>query len=127
MRKFQLGLAAAVALTGFATPAQAAEDTYVVVLREHIFSASFTTEHDLSVRHTYSSALNGFSATMTAGKAASLAKDPDVTMIQRNQVHTLNDEQNNPQAWGLDRIDQRSHRSTRRTSTRRTRRACTRT
>ncbi|MDT7784903.1 MAG: hypothetical protein QOF58_3322 [Pseudonocardiales bacterium] len=108
MRKFRIGLAAAVVLMGLSTPAQAAEDTYVVVLREHILTANVTSQYDVNVRHTYSSALNGFSATMTARKAADLAEDPNVTRVQRNKVHTISDAQNNPQAWGLDRIDQRN-------------------
>lgn len=108
MRKFRLGLAAAVALTGIGIPAQAAEDTFIVVLREHILTADVTSQYDVSVRHTYSSALNGFSATMTAEKAARLAKDPNVVEVQRNQVHEISDEQTNVPTWGLDRIDQRS-------------------
>ncbi|MFS8095536.1 S8 family peptidase [Lentzea alba] len=90
------------------TPAQAAEDTYVVVLREHILTANVTSQYDVSVRHTYSSALNGFSANMTAQKAADLAKDPAVERVQRNVVHRVSDEQTNVPTWGLDRIDQRT-------------------
>ncbi|MEV6243461.1 S8 family serine peptidase [Lentzea sp. NPDC051838] len=108
MRKFRLGLAAAVVLTGLSTPAQAAEDTYIVVLREHILTTNVTSQYDVNVRHTYSSALNGFSATMTEQKAAELKKDPNVQLVQRNITHTVSDAQNNPQAWGLDRIDQRT-------------------
>jgi subtilisin family serine protease len=108
MRKFRIGLVAAVGLTCVSTPAQAAEDTFIVVLREHILTTSVTSQYDVSVRHTYSSALNGFSATMTAQKAAQLAKDPNVAMVQRNQTHVISDEQTNVPTWGLDRIDQRS-------------------
>ncbi|MGW6935881.1 S8 family serine peptidase [Lentzea sp. NPDC054927] len=97
------------ALTFIGTPAQAtAEDTFVVVLREHVLSANVVGQYDVSVRHTYSAALNGFSATMTAQKAADLAKDPGVALVQRNRTHHVSDAQNNPQAWGLDRIDQRT-------------------
>ncbi|MGW4212550.1 S8 family serine peptidase [Lentzea sp. NPDC004789] len=67
-----------------------------------------TSQYDVHVRDTYSSALNGFSATMTAQKAAQLAKDPNVAMVERNKIHRISDAQNNPQAWGLDRIDQRT-------------------
>jgi subtilisin family serine protease len=61
-----------------------------------------------SVKHTYSTALHGFSVTgMSERQARRLAADPDVEFVERNTVATIQETQSNP-TWGLDRIDQAS-------------------
>ncbi|TWP51995.1 S8 family peptidase [Lentzea tibetensis] len=112
-------MAAALIAAGTATPASAqgrvlgadsptaVPDSYLVVLREHIASADVSRRHGANVTRTYSSALNGFAATMTAAQARAVAADPAVSFVQQNQRLSLLDAQNNPPSWSLDRIDQR--------------------
>ncbi|WP_239152138.1 S8 family peptidase [Virgisporangium aurantiacum] len=60
-----------------------------------------------AVTHTYSRALNGFSATMSETQAKRLAADPSVEYVQADGIYTISGTQPNPPSWGLDRIDQR--------------------
>ncbi|MFI0999836.1 S8 family peptidase [Streptomyces galbus] len=58
-----------------------------------------------TVNRTYTSALNGYSATLTSTGARRLAADPDVASVEQDQVvHALGTQTSAP--WGLDRIDQ---------------------
>jgi subtilisin family serine protease len=123
------GIAGAVAVaTAFAAvPAQAAEgqillagsesavaDSYIVVLKDGVRSASVAAEaSSLSARYgaqvsrTYSSALNGFAIHATEAEAKRLAADGAVEFVQQNQEFTISDTQDSPPSWGLDRLDQR--------------------
>jgi subtilisin family serine protease len=123
------GVAGAVAVaTAFAAlPAQAAEgqillagsensvaDSYIVVLKDNLRSASVAAEasnlsakYGAQVSRTYSSALNGFAIHATEAEAKRLAADGAVEFVQQNQKFTINDTQENPPSWGLDRLDQR--------------------
>ncbi|TJZ43482.1 S8 family peptidase [Streptomyces piniterrae] len=59
-----------------------------------------------TVRRTYTAALNGYSAALSADQARRLAADPAVDRVfQDRTVHALGT-QTNPPSWGLDRIDQ---------------------
>ncbi|REK85058.1 S8 family peptidase [Streptomyces inhibens] len=59
-----------------------------------------------TVRRTYTAALNGYSATLSAEAARRLAADPAVDKVfQDRTLHALGT-QTNPPSWGLDRIDQ---------------------
>ncbi|MEV4710157.1 S8 family peptidase [Micromonospora sp. NPDC049374] len=60
-----------------------------------------------SVSDTYSAALTGFAAKMTASQAARLAANPAVAYVEQDQVVTIQATQTNA-TWGLDRIDQRN-------------------
>ena len=60
-----------------------------------------------SVTHTYTHALNGFSATMSEAQAKRLAADPSVEYVQADGIYTISGTQTNPPSWGLDRVDQR--------------------
>ncbi|WP_408631840.1 S8 family peptidase [Micromonospora palythoicola] len=60
-----------------------------------------------SVSDTYSAALTGFAAKMTAAQAARLAANPAVAYVEQDQVVTIQATQTNA-TWGLDRIDQRN-------------------
>ncbi|MEV2242005.1 S8 family peptidase [Micromonospora sp. NPDC049891] len=59
------------------------------------------------VSDTYSAALTGFAAKMSATQAARLAANPAVAYVEQDQVVTLQATQTNA-TWGLDRIDQRN-------------------
>jgi subtilisin family serine protease len=85
--------------------------SYVVVLSGDRSAASteattqsVATSYDVSVRRTFSSAVDGFSAGMTEDQAKKLAGDSRVAFVQQNQKISVS--QDNP-PWGLDRLDQR--------------------
>ncbi|GGS78939.1 MULTISPECIES: S8 family peptidase [Streptomyces] len=125
------GLAAA-ALTGGLTaiPAQAApaegtvlaagsptavKDSYIVTLKKDAgLKASSAAGKDVveeyggTVKKTFTSALNGYTATLSAAEAKRLAADPAVASVEQNQRVTLADTTQSSAPWGLDRVDQTS-------------------
>ncbi len=84
-------------------------DSYIVVLKENQVSTAetLTARYGGTVTSTWRTALNGFAARMTAKQAAQLAADPSVSYVQENGRVTIQDSQQNPPSWGLDRVDQR--------------------
>ncbi|MFJ4281564.1 S8 family peptidase [Streptomyces massasporeus] len=64
-------------------------------------------EYGGSVTKTFRTALNGYSATLSAAGARQLAADPAVASVEQNQRVTLAATQTNA-PWGLDRVDQAS-------------------
>ncbi|MBP2322497.1 subtilisin family serine protease [Kibdelosporangium banguiense] len=110
------------AAIGLATPAHAAEGTildagavdvvpnsYIVALKNTpANAASLTQKYGGAVKFTYSAALKGFAADMTASQARRLAADPAVEFVQADQQVSITATQTNPPSWGLDRIDQRN-------------------
>lgn len=85
--------------------ATAVHNSWIVVLKD----GSTASAADLGVtpKHTYRSALTGFSASMSQAKAAELSSDPRVAYVEQNATVRLNDTQPNA-TWGIDRIDQRN-------------------
>ncbi|MGW7514959.1 S8 family serine peptidase [Streptomyces sp. NPDC054796] len=64
-------------------------------------------EYGGKVKRTYTSALNGFSASGLSGEEARrLAADDKVAKVVQNHRFTIDTTQKNPPSWGLDRIDQ---------------------
>ncbi len=95
-----------VRLAGSAT---AVADSYIVVLKDAVGAADTTARastlaatYGADVKRTYRTALNGFSATMSAQEAGRLAADSSVAYVQADQRFTVNA----VESWGLDRIDQ---------------------
>ena len=91
--------------------AEVVADSFVVVLKSDGASvssraSSLAGKYGAAVKHTYTSALRGFSATMSEARAKRLAADPAVDYVQRDGIHGIAGTQTNP-PWGLDRIDQR--------------------
>ncbi len=70
-------------------------------------SDSLIRAHGGAVRRVYSSALRGFSVTMTEQEALRMSEDPRVRYIEQDRVISLHGTQSNPPSWGLDRVDQR--------------------
>ncbi|MGP2442382.1 S8 family peptidase [Streptomyces sp. JW3] len=125
------GIAAA-ALTGGLTaiPAQAApavgtvlaagsptavKDSYIVTLKKDTglkatsaAGKDVVEEYGGTVKKAYRSALNGYTATLSATEAARLAADPAVASVEQNQRVTLADTTQSSAPWGLDRVDQTS-------------------
>lgn len=59
------------------------------------------------LKHVYTSALRGFAATLSEQAVEELRHDPRVTMIEQDQVVTIDATQSGA-TWGIDRVDQRS-------------------
>ncbi|RZS37141.1 peptidase inhibitor I9 [Herbihabitans rhizosphaerae] len=96
--------------------ATAIKDSYIVVLKD-VAASRPTTETLVSglarrfggqIKHTYSSALRGYAATMNEADAKRLAADPSVAYVEQDQVVHASDDQPNPPSWGQDRVDQRA-------------------
>ncbi|MEU6804924.1 S8 family peptidase [Streptomyces neyagawaensis] len=68
---------------------------------------SLVKEYGGTVKRTYRSALNGYSAELSAAEARRLAADPAVASVEQNQIFTADATQSNA-PWGLDRSDQAS-------------------
>ncbi|CAL9340483.1 Extracellular serine proteinase [Streptomyces sp. enrichment culture] len=122
----------AAALTGGLTaiPAQAApaegtvlaagsptavKDSYIVTLKKDSgLKASSAAGKDVveeyggTVKKTFKSALNGYTATLSATEAKRLAADPAVASVEQDQRVTLADTTQSNAPWGLDRVDQTS-------------------
>ena len=123
-RRLASGLLAAAISTALAAvgtaPASAApaagESDYIVTLKgaagllglesAKSRNEALLSEHGGTLGRTFTSVLNGFSATMTKAEAAELADDPAVAAVRPDKKFTINTTQSNPPSWGLDRIDQ---------------------
>jgi subtilisin family serine protease len=128
MRRFMVTVAAVVGLVALAVPAVAQRSStdsggveasanpvpaqYIVTLRTSP-GASAAAATALSDRHggrvvrTYSKALAGYTARMTAEQAADLSQDPAVASVEQDGYVTATATQSPSPSWGLDRIDQR--------------------
>jgi subtilisin family serine protease len=96
-----------------ANSAKAVKGSYIVTMKKSAVSTksaaakgkSVIAEHGGKVSETFTAALNGYSAKMSASEAKKLAADPAVDTVYANQKHSITGEQSNPPSWGLDRID----------------------
>ncbi|MFG3033057.1 S8 family peptidase [Streptomyces sp. NPDC048253] len=93
----------------------AVKDSYIVTLKSQAgFKASSATGKNLvkgyggTVGKTFSSALNGYTATLSATEARRLAADPAVATVEQNQTVRVSDTTQSSAPWGLDRVDQTS-------------------
>jgi len=85
-------------------------DEYIVVFNDDVSDVSGRANALLnanggSLHYTYSSALKGFSAHMSAEAAAALENNPNVAYVEQDQQATVASTQTGA-TWGLDRIDQ---------------------
>lgn len=101
--------------TVYGTKAKGAIDgSYVVMLKDTKGTNSvkaqgknLAEEYGGKLSRTYDSAVNGFSAKgLSAQEARELAGDSSVEKVVQNKRFTINETQENPPSWGLDRIDQ---------------------
>jgi subtilisin family serine protease len=92
--------------------AKALKDSYIVVLKDTdsagvgAKTASLSAKYDAKVKHTYQSAVRGFSASMTEAQARKLAADPSVAYVEQDSEVSVSDTQTPTTSWGIDRIDQ---------------------
>lgn len=86
--------------------------SYIVTLRSEVPSvdnaaADVAGKHGGKLRHTYKSALKGFSLeNISDAEAIAIAHDPRVLRIEADQVVTASGTTQTVAPWGLDRIDQ---------------------
>jgi subtilisin family serine protease len=85
-------------------------DEYIVVLDASTTDVTgranaLLKAHGGTLNRTYSHALKGFSAHMSAAAAAQLAGAPGVAFVEQDQEYTATDLQTGA-TWGIDRIDQ---------------------
>ena len=92
----------------------AVKGSYIVTLKKTAgLKAASSAGKDLveeyggTVKRTFKSALNGYSAELSATEAKRLAADPAVASVEQDQVFTVDATQTNA-PWGLDRSDQAS-------------------
>ncbi|MER5260064.1 S8 family peptidase [Streptomyces sp. NPDC002855] len=63
-------------------------------------------KYGAQIRHTYSTALNGYAVKVNADQAKKLAGDSKVASVVQDSTVSLDHTQKDPPSWGLDRIDQ---------------------
>lgn len=81
---------------------------YIVVLKDNVSDVPGKAKGLLKngkLERTYSKALKGFSASMSAAEALAITADPSVAYVEQDQVMSISETQSNA-TWGLDRIDQ---------------------
>ncbi|MEV5126645.1 S8 family serine peptidase [Streptomyces decoyicus] len=115
------GIAAVTAVTAGASPAAegkiygaeakgAVNGSYIVMLKKSVRTAEsgdLASKYGGKVKRSFTSAIDGFSATgLSAEEAKHLAADPSVDKVVQNKKFHINEAQENPPSWGLDRIDQ---------------------
>ncbi|WP_406362199.1 S8 family peptidase [Streptomyces sp. NBC_01579] len=90
-----------------ADAATAVSGSYIVMLDQKADKAKLAEEYGGKLKRTYSSAINGFSASgLSQTEAKQLAADPAVSKVVQNKKFHIDATQDNPPSWGLDRIDQ---------------------
>ncbi|MFC8259320.1 S8 family peptidase [Streptomyces sp. NPDC057291] len=90
-----------------ADAATAVSGSYIVMLDQKADKAKLAKEYGGKLKRTYSSAINGFSASgLSQTEAKQLAADPAVSKVVQNKKFHIDATQDNPPSWGLDRIDQ---------------------
>lgn len=92
----------------------AVKGSYIVTLKKNAgFKAAsaqgkgLISEYGGSVKKTFRSALDGYTAELSAAEARRLAADPAVASVEQNRTVRADATQSNA-PWGLDRIDQTS-------------------
>ncbi|MFJ5548169.1 S8 family serine peptidase [Streptomyces sp. NPDC093225] len=85
----------------------AVDGSFVVILDASANKEDLAKKYGGKLERAYGSAVNGFSASgLTDKEAKQLAADPAVDTVEQNKRFTINETQENPPSWGLDRIDQ---------------------
>ncbi|MDT0386200.1 S8 family peptidase [Streptomyces dubilierae] len=81
--------------------------SFIVTLDEKANKSALAKEYGGKLRRTYSTAVNGFSASgLSSAEARRLAADPAVAKVVQVKKFSIDATQDNPPSWGLDRLDQ---------------------
>lgn len=86
--------------------------SYIVTLKGGTEAPSdagkgLASKYGAEIRHTYSTALNGYAVKAGSDQAKRLAGDSRVASVVQDSIVSLDHTQKNPPSWGLDRIDQK--------------------
>ncbi|GAA1942095.1 hypothetical protein GCM10009837_80270 [Streptomyces durmitorensis] len=86
--------------------------SYIVTLKGGTSAPSdagkgIAAKYGADIRHTYSTALNGYAVKAGSAEAKKLAGDSRVATVVQDSIVSLDHTQQNPPSWGLDRIDQK--------------------
>ncbi|MGW6395684.1 S8 family serine peptidase [Streptomyces sp. NPDC055103] len=85
----------------------AVDGSFVVILDASANKADLAKKYGGTLVRSYGSEVNGFSASgLSVDEAKRLAADPAVGTVVQNKRFSINETQENPPSWGLDRIDQ---------------------
>ncbi|AUD79657.1 alkaline serine protease [Kangiella profundi] len=109
-----------------AQPEKAVKGQYIVVLKDDAVTANMglfssnaseqaiamvsdnlSRKYQAQVQRTFTKAVKGGVFNMSEKAAQKLAQDPNVLLVEEDQIVSINATQNNA-TWGLDRIDQRN-------------------
>jgi subtilisin family serine protease len=94
--------------------ATAVSGDYIVVLKDGLQATSADASVQEAqalgavVKYEYTSALQGFAATLSPDALAQVRRDPNVAFVEADSTVVASATQPNPPSWGLDRIDQRN-------------------
>lgn len=81
--------------------------SFVVILDATANKSDLAKKYGGTLVRSYGSEVNGFSASgLSVEEAKRLAADPAVGTVVQNKRFSINETQENPPSWGLDRIDQ---------------------
>ncbi|MFD3333768.1 S8 family serine peptidase [Streptomyces sp. NPDC058700] len=81
--------------------------SFVVILDASANKAELAKKYGGTLERSYGSEVNGFSASgLSVDEAKRLAADPSVGTVVQNKRFNINETQDKPPSWGLDRIDQ---------------------
>ena len=116
MTRSSVVLVVSIALTFALAPSASAvappQDRYIVVLKDSADSRAVARDHARAYRarvHTvYGAALEGYAATIPAGRLAALRRDRRVDYVEVDGIARAVDTTQANATWGLDRIDQRA-------------------
>ncbi|WP_417446090.1 S8 family peptidase [Kangiella sp.] len=72
-----------------------------------MMTENLSRKYQAQVQRTYTRALKGGTFTLSEKAAQKLAQDPNVLLVEEDQIISLNATQNNA-TWGIDRVDQRN-------------------
>jgi subtilisin family serine protease len=95
-------LVAVSAPTGQVVPGE-----YIVTVKAGVAESTVAAVAGVAERTAYRHALNGFAAKLTGAQLRALRHNPNVTVIEPNQLVHATYVQTPTPSWGLDRIDQR--------------------
>ncbi|MGW5867050.1 S8 family peptidase [Streptomyces sp. NPDC055239] len=87
--------------------------SYIVTLKGGTSAPSdagkgLAAKYGAQIRHTYSTAINGYAVKLSSDQAKKLAGDSKVASVAQDSTVSLDSTQQEPPSWGLDRIDQKN-------------------
>jgi subtilisin family serine protease len=104
----EVNLAPAAGLPAQAAHGRPVPDQYIVLLRPGSEDpAVAATRTGGEVLHVYRNAVRGFAVRIPAAAAEALGRNPQVLLVEQDQVVTTGSTTQSGATWGLDRIDQR--------------------